>query len=709
MLQNAAEEQIRLFTIVLNARMSLLSAEANYVARLPTTEKEALLEPLQRMRERDNYLRIWFMDETGLAFSNDDKEIDLDKLACYQQTMVGLSGVARGESLLSGEPIFYLWQPVVQNGVPIGALFATLDEDSFREALISGAYGDSGYSFVCDKYGTIIVEDGRDGAGLYHGNILSLLENNTFYTGSYEQLRDDFSAGRSGYFSCDRNDDRRYAVYAPLGLNDWTIIIAARAAAVNATVAETLKGVSWLAIVILLVSLTFLAYALIVNRRYQAKILNEAAHDSVTGLYNRRAFIQAAEEILPAHKENTYAIHCLDVEGFRFVNEQFGHAEGDRLLRSIADKMRQYYSQISQDRVLCRDSADTFFVLCEHKENQLEPTLLAFCQELTRHDLPFRITLRIGIYVVDEIDLPVNIMLDRAQMAQRTVKGLANKHGAYYDDSIRKQISARQRIAADMETALLKQQFEVYFQPQFALENKRMVGAEALVRWRHPERGMIPPDEFIPVFEQNGFIVRLDYFVWEKSCQALRRWKDAGLWPAYVSVNVSRVDILERDLCGKLCALVEKYGLPPSALRLEITESAYAKAPGILYETVNALRQHGFLIEMDDFGKGYSSFNSFKDIPVDLIKLDMDFLSADGWKTRGDVILKFVLNMAKALNISLIAEGVENERQVAYLRTIGCRFAQGYVFARPMPMDQFEALLRESGSMENEEKVFSLN
>ncbi|MDO4573397.1 MAG: EAL domain-containing protein, partial [Clostridia bacterium] len=284
-------------------------------------------------------------------------------------------------------------------------------------------------------------------------------------------------------------------------------------------------------------------------------------------------------------------------------------------------------------------------------------------------------------------------MIDRAMLAQDSVRGNAVERSACYNESMRFGLLRQQALVGDMETALREGQFLVWLQPQYNQVTCELVSAEALVRWQHPARGMIPPDEFIPVFERNGFITKLDAFVWEEVCRLLRRWRDAGLPAVPVSVNISMVDVLEKSLLSTLTALTDKYGVPHWQLRLEITESAYASHPEHVVHTVRALQAAGFFVEMDDFGKGYSSLNSLKDIPVNLLKLDMRFLGSSEETGRSGLIIASVMRMAHWLNLPVIAEGVETLTQASYLKTIGCTLVQGYFFARPMPASEFETLL----------------
>ena len=307
---------------------------------------------------------------------------------------------------------------------------------------------------------------------------------------------------------------------------------------------------------------------------------------------------------------------------------------------------------------------------------------------LKRQKIDYQIQLSYGIYPINDIDTPVNHMCDRAVMAMRTVKGNTVHRYAFYDDKLRQAMLEEDAVLAEMNSALEQGQFVPYLQPIFSIDSDQPVSVEMLVRWNHPEKGFIPPNQFIPLFERNGFITKLDFYIWEKACELLSRWKaDNYLLP--ISVNISRIDLYSTRLCEHLLALVNKYGVEPSMLRLEITESAYCKDPEELVAAINRLRSMGFVILMDDFGSGYSSLNVLMDMPVDMLKLDMRFLSRLSTNPRAASILTSVVCMAKWLKMPIVAEGVETPEQLAFLRSIGCDHVQGYLLAKPSDLDVY--------------------
>ncbi len=411
--------------------------------------------------------------------------------------------------------------------------------------------------------------------------------------------------------------------------------------------------------------------------------------DGLTGLSTLPAFCRKVQSTIQDRPAGSYVIVRWDIDRFKIYKDIYGTNGGDELIRYIG----QCY-QNQSEWYGCHAGTDHFIHLVPIALFDPERTRQTILGWLNYSKNKYTFVPRIGVYVVNDPELDVNIMCDRAQLALLTLKGNYQQNVAYYDHSIREKLREEQELIGDMEEALRDGQFHVYLQPQYNHSDGSIVGAEALVRWFHPTRGLIPPPAFIPVFERNGFINKLDTYMWEQVCGLLRQWIDQGRDVVPVSVNISRVDIADSGLLDTLTAIVEKYRLPESLLRLEITESAYMDNPEQLITMVNRLRERGFLVEMDDFGSGYSSLNMLKNVPVDVLKLDMKFLS--GIDQRGGNILNSVVRMAHWLDLPVIAEGVETLAQADYLHSVGCQVMQGYFYAKPMPVENFEKLMDEA-------------
>lgn len=419
-----------------------------------------------------------------------------------------------------------------------------------------------------------------------------------------------------------------------------------------------------------------------------------ATRDHLTGIPNRSFFLQQAQAMLLENADTEFAVVRFDIDNFKIVNELFGNKAGDLVLKSIAQMLESNYPTGAYSR-LDKDHFALLVPAASLDLKQLNDNIKASIRQL---NLPINLRASIGVYAVKNHAVPMDQMCNWAAMAARTVKGNYYDYFAYYEGELREQMLREQEIIGEMEEALNSGQFEIFLQPQINHSTKQIVGAEALVRWRHPDHGYVSPAQFIPVFEKNGFITQLDQYVWECACKCLSSWADRGgaLQNIPISVNISRMDFYRTDLCAIFIALIEKHELPPSMLKLEITESAYIDDPEQVIFTVKELQKNGFTVEMDDFGSGDSSLNTLKNIPVDVLKLDMKFLRDDGDKEKGGNILHSIVRMANWINLPVIAEGVETKTQADYLQTIGCNVIQGYYYSRPVPIDEFEKLAEKN-------------
>lgn len=442
--------------------------------------------------------------------------------------------------------------------------------------------------------------------------------------------------------------------------------------------------------------------ASIINLRETAAVINMIQYDRLTGLYSKEFFYQRVKEILLQHPDRKYDILCSDIENFKLINDIFGIPAGDRLLCGVADM----YTRLVGDKGICgRFNADQFACLLEHTAEYTDDMFIELGMEINSLSHAKNIVMKWGIYSIHDRGISVEQMCDRALLAANSIKGQYGKYCAAYDDQLRSRLLREQAITDGMEAALAEGQFEVYLQPKYRIKDDRLAGAEALVRWNHPEWGMQSPAYFIPLFEKNGFITKLDQYVWDRACAVLREWEDKGYPPLSVSVNVSRADIYNADIADILLNTIRRHRLPPSRLHLEITESAYTENPAQIIHTIGRLRELGFVIEMDDFGSGYSSLNMLNKMSIDILKLDMKFIQSETAKPVNQGILRFIMGLARWMNLGVVAEGVETREQLERLREIGCDYVQGYYFARPMPCGEFEALLRKERTTVDEEEA----
>ena len=420
-------------------------------------------------------------------------------------------------------------------------------------------------------------------------------------------------------------------------------------------------------------------------------------YDELTGLLSHSAFVRKAEQIISGDPEGVaagrYAIVYFDIVRFKAINDRFGVSEGDRLLMYIANGVS---SVIKPGEIACRIGSDQFALLLGRSREEMDAFTEVYQKGISDYDLSFEIVSNMGIYITTGEALSIDAMLDRAILAQASIKGSYVTRINYYSEEMRSAMLGEQEIVGMMNTALAERQFVVYYQPQYDHSNGELIGAEALVRWLHPEHGLISPGVFIPIFEKNGFITRLDFFVFDQVCRFQRKCLDEGRMLVPISVNLTRYDIYQPDFVEKLEGIRLQYNVPVELVCVEITETAVVGDNRHASQVIAQLHQKGYVVEMDDFGSGYSSLNVLKDIDLDILKLDMRFLTTAMSTGRSGTILSSVVRMAKWLRLPVIAEGVESMQQADYLKSIGCNYIQGFLYARPMPEADFATLLNRS-------------
>ena len=414
-------------------------------------------------------------------------------------------------------------------------------------------------------------------------------------------------------------------------------------------------------------------------------------YDELTGLYTRSAFKHKVDSVT-----QPYAILYFDIWHFKAINDIYGSAGGDLLLVHISDVLKLLLNNESNgfaERIV----ADRFAVLVYTDKVYIEQFTMNLVKEIKDYDLNFNIVCNVGIYLNEpEKNLSANAKVDRALTAQEIIKGSYTKIFNYYTEKLTEILVNEQSLTSDMLSALDNNQFVLYYQPQYSHISGKIVGAEALVRWAHPDLGFISPNQFIPVFEKNNFITTLDMYVFEQACKFIRNCMNQGIPVVPISTNFSRYDVIEPEFVEKLEECRVLYNVPIEKIRIEITETAVIEGSSYINSVVKKLQEHGYVVEMDDFGSGYSSLNVLKDINFDIIKLDMRFMSNKEKNERGSIILSSVVGMSAKLQMAIIAEGVETESQADFLRDIGCEIIQGFFYSKPISEIDFIEKLKKN-------------
>ena len=423
------------------------------------------------------------------------------------------------------------------------------------------------------------------------------------------------------------------------------------------------------------------------EQREMKREMYRATHDSLTGLYTKEYLFENISRRLENDSKTDYMIGYIEIANYKVINDVFGRKFGEYTIKHIADFISK---NAGENTLYGRLSGEAFGLLidkADFNEEMLEERLERFT--IRDNNLEHRILIHFGIYDIDpESERDIPLFFDSARLATTMIKDTYQKHIVYYDDKLRNEIIHNQLISNQLKDAIAERQIRPYLQP--IVDSRGMLaGAEALVRWIHPDEGFMNPGDFIPVFERNGLIAEVDRYMWRCACEILSEWKKKEIG-SFISVNISPKDFYYMDVVSELKGLVEEFGIDPVKLRIEITETAMMTDSVDILKLVSGLREYGFIVEMDDFGSGYSSLNLLKDMDIDVIKIDMQFLRDSERNMKAGTIIKSIINMSEELGIDTLTEGVETAKQFEKLYAMGCKLYQGYYFSKPVPVEDFE-------------------
>lgn len=644
---------------------------------------------------------LGIVDLNGRLQLSNGGSADLSGVQAVQKALAGteaLSGCI--SSPADGSDIFLYCVPMLGGNGVAGAVVASASAAHFRELLNVESFSQEGYTQIVDANGAFIIDSQNKNAVKNPKNLFQTLEQQCRLDRGYTVagLQSKIEGGMPGVLYY-RTEEGRHKVMngQPLAREGWYLL---------SVVPTKETEEQWNSFILLAVAINIsivllfagLTYFLIqTQKKNRIRLETIAFVDPVTGGMNRTSFEMEAQELIGKAEADTYALISLDIQKFKLINDAFGSAMGNKTLKYVHDVIKRH---LTPGEIVSRISADTYDVLMKNRPQEefqnwlkeLVEEINSFNGELTdKYFLP----IYAGVYVIREKGLHMITMQDRANVARKNNKQI-NETKLYscvfYSDMERVRMIREKEITNRMQTALENREFVVYLQPKMDIENNTVSGAEALVRWQDPEKGLLQPGEFIPVFEKNGFIVKVDLFVFEEVCRLLRRWIDQGITPIPISVNLSRVHLKNPDFLDQFRKIYERYQIPPQLLEIELTETVVFENLEFLIHVIEQIHEMGFRCSLDDFGSGYSSLNMLKDVPVDVLKLDRAFFQEKKNNAqRGKCVIEKVIELARNLDMDTVSEGVETMHQVEFLREAKCHMVQGYVFSRPITISDFEA------------------
>jgi len=579
------------------------------------------------------------------------------------------------------------------NKRPVGAIFSLQKQGYYKDILALSSMGRNGHAFIIDRGGNVILSYEK----LPYQNIFDFLKSVHFDSPTtLADLRTQIGTGETVLIGFrEWHFGHLFYQLVPLETNGWYLVSSVPATYVEDQ-ASQLTRISFIlfgAIVVVFYFLIFFILRLrdVSNRR----LFTTAFVDPLTGADNFNRMGEQFDSRLSA-LDHKAALLIVDINKFKVINDLNGYERGNEVLKRVAQVLRE---QIAERESFCRLSADRFILLLAYTDRKTFTKRVKELGTQLRRNCSLEgscvmLDVSFGIYEITE-DIPFYIMLDRAHLALEQAKASSVENYRFYEEADRSRVVAERQIEAAMEDALANHEFEVYLQPKCDFGTGELRGAEALVRWNRGEDRIVRPDEFIPLFERNGFILKLDMFIFEETARLISLWREKGLQTVPLAVNFSRLHLNDVDFIPQLRRLAAKYNVPHEMMEVELTESIIFHNLERAQEVMSGLHLYGFSVAMDDFGSGYSSLNVLKNLHFDSIKLDKEFLSDFEENPFAKKVIEETVKMIKKLGINTIAEGVETREQSDFLRGIGCDLAQGYFFSRPVRAVTFEQLLKK--------------
>lgn len=657
-----------------------------------SSNPEKMMEILAGVSYNNEFKRMGIITLDGNATMTDGYTDDFSDRDYFKKASSGESCVSDVLiDRIDNKEIIVFSVPMIVDEKNVAVLFATRSIEDFSKLLEVQSFGGEGFSYVIKQNGSPVIDTVHKNSIGKYTNLFSALRKDAKEKSQIDKMQKDVSEGKTGTARYTRSGVLRETSYMPVGVNDWYVIsvVPTEAVFVDADYMIMLVLVAGGLVFVAVLYLCFLLAKLFAEN---TKRLQAVAYtDNVTGYSNWNKFALDCTALLNKNLDKKYAMLIFDIDHFKVINDIYGHQKGNELLKSIAEILHENTN--SHYETFARSSADNFNVLMSYEnDSDIIRRIKHLSENVSSLLEDYKIMLSFGIYMISS-NLPnISTMSDRATIARLKIKGKTDVLYSFFDESARKTILSENEMENSMENALKNGEFEIYLQPKFSFETEKIVGAEALCRWNRPEKGLIPPDSFIPLFERNGFIRNLDSYMFEKVCFLLSRWGTDHNMEMTISVNLSRVNITTATLVQRLLATVNKYNINPSLVEIEITESAVFEDTQKLIAIMRELQDAGFSVSIDDFGSGYSSLNILKDLPTDTIKMDKGFLDEATDNEKAKLIISSLIQMSKSLGLLTVAEGVETTQQVEFLKNAGCDIAQGYYYAKPMPIEDFEVL-----------------
>ncbi|HBF0593226.1 TPA: EAL domain-containing protein [Clostridioides difficile] len=678
--------------------LDVLNIFSNYYASNPDIPNEEKMKNLLDEMENQKFYTMAIVDINGNAENTKGDKFSVKDREFFKNSIKGKKYVSSPyvDEVNKSIKKIAISVPLLNNDKVVGVLYCTYNINTLMKLINISFYENNSISYVVKNDGTIILHPQGDSLSK---NIYKLLKQDNDIQ-EVNRLKKELQENKTGATVLNMLEERRYLGYATMDngnsennyIKDWNLIFSIPETVVFSNSKQIINRAVYAVLVIVLIFIAIIFYIIYIKKSNEKEILSLAYEDKVTYIGNQNKFYRECSKYLLDKPSLNYIIVYFDINNFKMINDTFGYEFGDNLLITIAKALKE---ELTEGEVYARLSSDYFAIFCDYKNgrNKIIRKLDNIRSNIESNlSIVFEISLCVGIYFVEEGEVDIQKAVNKANMARSVAKG-KNINYAIYNEDVRNKLSEESMILDDIKIALVKNQFEVYYQPKFSLVTGEMIGSEALIRWNHPEHGFISPAVFIPIAEKSKLILKIGRFVFERVCNDLYEWKKQGKKIVPVSVNLSRVELYQPDIVKFINKTIKMYNLSSDFIEIEITETVAINELNILKNVLNELRTYGFSISMDDFGTGYSSISCLRDMPIDILKLDKSFLGGIEHDERSRNIAKSIVSLAKSLDLVVIIEGVESKEQAELMKQFGCDLVQGFYFARPMPAKNFLDLL----------------
>lgn len=693
---NRSELTSRYFSENFQRRGSLVLAEAQVLSENDTIDKSSICNCLKVLEETGEFSYARYISSRGIKYRSNGA-LNSTMLTMYTDMVDSSKDVSvyrNFEAEKSNDEVCFA-VPVERNGVLQGYMIGVTSGAIMMETDYSRDSSMIAERYLTDSRGDIVVyiKNNRvyDGTGK---NIFDILTKDSIDDFAAQEVREEvlneINQDNIVYRDISVNGRKGYALYKQLsGPSEWNIVYIVYSDEVRQTIISILIESFVMMVIVIALMFGMLTFVIKYIEKEQKKVFDLAYVDELTRAPNENAFKEKATQLLMENPDLPYMLTCFDIMNFRYINEGYGHLKADMLLRDIAEILAESYSY---NETFGRLSADRFVGLCIDDERTLErKEFVAERVEKSTEDIGMKypIKFKTGIYYIRDKNESISDMIDKANLARKSITPDNRSLEAEYREQLMEETRKQENVESRMHEALDNHEFRPYLQPKWNMETDHIAGAEALVRWVNSDGTVIPPDEFIPVFEKNGFIEQIDFYMLDMICGYIRRMIDEGREVYPVSINQSRYLLYDPNYILKVQEIMLKHRVPKGLIELEITETVFFNEKDRMLEVMRNLKEFNMNLSIDDFGSGYSSLNLLRDIPFDVLKIDRGFLDESTQSESGKFILRKIVEMAEGLNLKVICEGVETHEQVEMLLDIGCVYAQGFLYSRPIPLEEF--------------------